>query len=73
MWEIKTPSGVRVPHRASACVTDTPFSPQWFCGSPIPYSCHSIHFCQSQGSQVANLILYSDKTAKKHNKYKTEK
>ena len=38
MWEMKIPSGVRVPDRASACVTNTPFLPQWFCGSPISYS-----------------------------------
>ena len=31
----KAPSGVRVLHMASACVTYTPFSSQWFCGGPF--------------------------------------
>ena len=33
-----TPTGVRVPHRALALLTITPFSAQWFCGRPVTYT-----------------------------------
>ena len=34
---------MRVPRRAFACVTNMPFSPQWFCDSPIPYTVIHVH------------------------------
>ena len=48
MREISIPSGVRVTHRASACATSTPFSPQWFGDSPIPYSWNQSSWVQIQ-------------------------
>ena len=36
MWERKPLQQRRVPHRASAHLTNTPFSAQWYCAAPHP-------------------------------------